>query len=37
MEVTRSSDNVFKDIDFERGEAASLKVRADLRLDLRKF
>ena len=37
MEVTRGSDNVFEDIGFEREEAASLKVRADLMLDLRKY
>ena len=37
MEVTRGSDNVFEDIGFEREEAVSLKVRADLILDLRKY
>ncbi|MCY3789642.1 MAG: helix-turn-helix transcriptional regulator [Gemmatimonadetes bacterium] len=37
MEVTRGSDNVFEDIGFEREEAASLKVRADLMLDLKKY
>ena len=37
MEVTRGSGNVFEDIGFEREEAASLKVRADLILDLRKY
>ena len=37
MEVTRGSDNVFEDIGFEREEAASLKVRADLILCLRKY
>ena len=37
MEVTRGSDNVFEDIGFEREKAASLKVRADLMLDLRKY
>ena len=37
MEVTRGNDNVFEDIGFEREEAASLKVRADLILDLRKY
>ncbi len=36
MEVTQGSDNVFEDIGFDREEAASLKVRADLMLDLRK-
>ncbi len=37
MEVTQGSDNVFEDIGFDREEAASLKVRADLMLDLRKY
>lgn len=37
MKVTQSSDNVFEDIGFDREEAASLKVRADLMLDLRKY
>ncbi len=37
MEVTRGSDNVFEAIGFEREEAASLKVQADLILDLRKY
>ena len=37
MEVTRGSDNVFEDIGSEQEEAASLKVRADLMLDLRKY
>ena len=37
MEVTQGCDNVFEDIGFEREEAASLKVRADLMLDLRKY
>ena len=37
MEVTQGRDNVFEDIGFEREEAASLKVRADLMLDLRKY
>ena len=37
MEVTQGSDNVFEDIGFEREEAASLKVRADLMLDLKKY
>ena len=31
MEVTQGRDNVFEDIGFAREEAASLKVRADLR------
>ena len=37
MEVPRGHDNVFEDIGFEREEAASLKVRADLMLDLKKY
>ncbi|MDE2697317.1 MAG: helix-turn-helix transcriptional regulator [Gemmatimonadota bacterium] len=37
MKVTQGGDNVFKDIGFDREEAASLKVRADLMLDLRKY
>ncbi len=37
MEVTQGIDNVFEDIGFDREEAASLKVRADLMLDLRKY
>lgn len=37
MKVAQGSDNVFEDIGFDREEAASLKVRADLMLDLRKY
>lgn len=37
MIMTQGSDNVFEDIGFDREEAASLKVRADLMLDLRKY
>ena len=37
MEVTQGGDNVFEDVGFEREEAASLKVRADLMLDLKKY
>ena len=37
MKVTQGSDNVFEDIGFDREEAASLKVRADLMLDLRNY
>ena len=37
MKVTQGGDNVFEDIGFDREEAASLKVRADLMLDLRKY
>lgn len=37
MEVTQGSDNVFEDLGFDMEEAAHLKVRADLMLDLRKY
>lgn len=37
MQVTKGSNNVFEDIGFKAEEAASLKVRADLMLDLRRF
>lgn len=37
MQVTRGSDNVFKDVGFGAEEAANLKVRADLLLDLRQY
>ena len=37
MEFTRGSDNVFEDVGFEAEEAANLKVRADLLLDLRQY
>ena len=37
MEVVQGGDNVFQDIGFDRAEAANLKVRADLMLDLRKY
>ncbi len=33
--ITHGSDNVFKDVGFEPEEAANLKIRADLLLDLR--
>ena len=33
----RGSDNVFEDLGFETEEAANLKVRADLMLDLRRY
>ena len=36
MHVTKGSDNVFEDIGFEAEEAANLKVRTDLILDLRR-
>jgi hypothetical protein len=34
---TRGSDNVFEDLGFEAEEAANLKIRADLMLDLRQY
>jgi len=37
MQVTQGSDNVFEDVGFEAEEAANLKVRADLLLDLRQY
>ena len=37
MTITRGSDNVFEDLGFDAEEAAHLKVRADLMLDLRKY
>ena len=37
MEITPGSDNVFEDLGFDAEEAAHLKIRADLMLDLRKF
>jgi predicted XRE-type DNA-binding protein len=36
-QVIRGSDNVFEDLGFEAEEAANLKVRADLMLDLRRY
>ncbi len=36
-QILRGSDNVFEDLGFEAEEAASLKVRADLMLDLRRY
>jgi predicted XRE-type DNA-binding protein len=33
--ITRGSDNVFEDVGFEAEEAANLRIRADLLLDLR--
>jgi predicted XRE-type DNA-binding protein len=35
-EITRGGDNVFEDVGFEGAEAANLKIRADLLLDLRR-
>ena len=37
MQVTHGSDNVFKDVGFAAEEAANLKVRADLLLDIRQY
>ena len=37
MEVTQGSGNIFEDLGFDIEEAANLKVRADLLLDLRKY
>ena len=37
MQVTHGSNNVFKDVGFGTEEAANLKVRADLLLDLRQY
>ncbi|MBI4525924.1 MAG: XRE family transcriptional regulator [Deltaproteobacteria bacterium] len=36
-QITHGSNNVFEDVGFETGEAANLKVRADLLLDLRQY
>ena len=36
MAITRAKDNIFEDLGFDAEEAANLKVRADLMLDLRK-
>jgi len=35
--VNQGSDNVFEDLGFNTEEAANLKVRADLMLDLRQY
>jgi len=37
IQVTHGSDNVFKDVGFATEEAANLKVRADLLLDVRQY
>ena len=37
MKVKEGSANVFEDLGFEREEAANLKVRSDLMLDLRRY
>jgi predicted XRE-type DNA-binding protein len=35
--ITKGSDNVFKDLGFGDEEAANLKIRADLMINLQKF
>src|SRR5436190_11405731 len=35
--VTRSSGNVFRDLGFSAGEAESLRIRADLMIQIRRF
>ena len=37
MEISKGSENVFEDLGFAPEEAANLKIRADLMLDLRTF
>ena len=37
MSVTHGQDNVFVDLGFDAEEAANLKIRADLMLDLRQY
>jgi predicted XRE-type DNA-binding protein len=37
IQVLRGSENVFEDLGFEAEEAANLKVRTDLMLDLRRY
>ena len=37
MKATEGRTNVFEDLGFEREEAANLKIRADLMLDLRRY
>jgi predicted XRE-type DNA-binding protein len=37
IQVLRGSENVFEDLGFAAEEAANLKVRADLMLDLRRY
>ena len=37
IQVTRGNANVFEDVGFDPEEAANLKVRADLLLDLRQY
>jgi predicted XRE-type DNA-binding protein len=35
--IVKCSSNIFEDLGFEKEEAANLKIRADLMIDLRKF
>lgn len=37
MKMTRSSGNVFEDVGFDREEAESLRIRADLMIELSEF
>lgn len=37
MSITRGKDNVFEDLGFDAEEAANLKIRADLMLDIRQY
>ena len=37
IQVLRGSENIFEDLGFEAEEAANLKVRTDLMLDLRRY
>jgi predicted XRE-type DNA-binding protein len=37
INITKGSDNVFKDLGFGDEEAANLKIRADLMINLQKF
>ena len=37
MKITQGSGNVFEDLGFDVEEAANLKIRADLMLDLRNY
>jgi len=37
IKCIQGSDNVFEDLGFDREEAANLKIRADLMIDLREY
>lgn len=37
IDVIQGSDNIFEDLGFDASDAANLKVRADLMLDLRNY